>query len=174
MTQIPLGELSPEQQRVAAVVERYLKERLADSDEVVAVESDGPSRWMIRLTGSARDYTTIWFTVGERTLQYETYFVPDPSENHDELYRYLLTRSAALYCSRFSLADDRDAFITGQMPLAAVDEAEVDRIVGCHYTYVETLWRPAMVIAFGARFGDALADSEAGREGAPEEDGAGG
>jgi hypothetical protein len=38
------------------------------------------------------------------------------------------------------------------MPLAAVDEEELDRIVGSTYAYVEQWFRPAMRIGFASKF----------------------
>lgn len=145
-------ELTEEQARVVAALKAYLEEQLATCDEVVAVETDGPNRVMLRLTGTTRDYTTIWFTVGDRTLQYETYFMPDPIENHEELYRYLLMRNSSLYAARFSLAYDHDVFITGQLPLKAVDDDEIDRVVGSLYSYVESYFGRAIRIGYPAHF----------------------
>lgn len=145
-------DLTAEQERVMSVIDSYLREQLESSDEVVAVEGDGNDRLMMRLAGTAKDFTTIWFTVGDRTLRYESYFMPDPLENHEELYRYLLVRNASLYCCRFSLADDHDIFITGQLPLAAVSEDEIDRIVGSIYVYVESYFERAIRIGYPAHF----------------------
>jgi hypothetical protein len=43
-------------------------------------------------------------------------------------------------------------YLSGQLPLAAVDEVELDRVVGSAYAYVEQWFRPAMRLGFGARF----------------------
>lgn len=145
-------DLTPEQARVVDLLDRYLREQLEASEEVVAVEPDGTNRMMVRLTGRAKDYMTIWFTVGNRTMSYETYFMPDPEENHEELYRYLMFRNEGMYCSSFSLADDHDIFITGQVPLACVDEDEIDRVVGSLYSYVEAYFPRAIRIGYASHF----------------------
>lgn len=147
-----LSELESEKKRVKDVVHSYLRARLADSEEVVAVESDGPWRHMVRIRGTAKDFVTVWFTVGDRTLHYECYFMPDPDENHEELYRFLLMKNQNMYACKFSLADDHDVFITGQLPLSAVTEEEVDRILGSVYQYSETYFRPALAIGFASHF----------------------
>ncbi|RIK10476.1 MAG: YbjN domain-containing protein [Acidobacteria bacterium] len=157
-----VARLTPEQSRVLAVLEGYLREQYEELDSVVAVEPDGANRWMIRLTGQTKDFTTIWFTVGDRTLQYESYFMPDPEENHEELYRYLLFKNANMYSSRFSLADDHDIFITGQLPLAAVDADEIDRVVGTIYANVESYFGRAIRIGYASRFASNEQEDEAG------------
>lgn len=141
-----------EKKRVLDLLQAYLTEQFESSDSVVAAESDGEDRWMVRLAGQAKDFTTIWFTVGERTLRYESYFMPDPEENHEELYRYLLFKNSEMYTARFSLADDHDVFITGQLPLRAVDTDEIDRIVGAIYSCVESYFGRAIRIGYASRF----------------------
>lgn len=138
--------------RARDIVAGYLRDRLADSEEVIAVDSDGPDRLMVRIAGRSKDFLTIWFFVGERTLSYECYFMPDPDENHEALYRYLLMKSTEMYACRFSMAPDHDIFITGQIPIAAVTEDEVDRIVGSIYHYTDVYFKPALRIGFASYF----------------------
>jgi hypothetical protein len=38
------------------------------------------------------------------------------------------------------------------MPLSAVDEGELDRVVGSTYAYVEQYFRPVLQMAFASRF----------------------
>jgi hypothetical protein len=139
-------------ERVRDTLVAYLNARLADSEDVVAVESDGEWRHMVRVAGRAKDFITVWFTIGDRTLSYESYFMPDPEENHESLYRYLLFKNAEMYACRFSLADDRDIFITGQVPLQAVTEDEIDRLLGSIYHYTESYFRTALSIGFASYF----------------------
>jgi hypothetical protein len=134
------------------IVSEYLRARLRDSEEVVAVDSDGPDRYMVRIAGQSKDFLTIWFDIGDRTLQYECYFMPDPEENHESLYRYLLMKNGEMYGCRFSLASDHDIFITGQIPLEAVSEDEIDRIVGSIYHYTDAWFKPALRIGFASYF----------------------
>lgn len=150
MVKTALGDLKV---RARDVVSAYLRARLVDSEEVVAVDSDGPDRHMVRIAGRSKDFFTIWFEVGDRTLSYECYFMPDPEENHEALYRYLLTKNADMYSCRFSLASDHDVFITGRIPLEAVSEDEVDRIVGSIYHYADEYFKPALRIGFASHFG---------------------
>ena len=43
-------------------------------------------------------------------------------------------------------------FLVGQLPLAAITEDELDRILGSMYAYVEQFFRPALRIGFASRF----------------------
>ena len=52
-----------------------------------------------------------------------------------------------VYCLGAAVRDHR------QLPVAAIDEAELDRILGSMYAYVERFFRPALRIGFASRFG---------------------
>jgi len=119
--------------------------------QVEAVPSE--RRWLVRLRGEDKAVITVWLTLGERTLRYETYFMPAPEENVASCYEYLLRLNARLYGMRFSIGAEDAVYLTGQLPLKALDGEELDRIVGATYAYAEQYFRSAMSIGFGSRFG---------------------
>lgn len=137
-----------------AVVERWLDVQRRENPVLVAIDRDPEvDRWYVRLRGEARDFVAVWLTVGDYTLRYEVYFMPAPEEQPAALYEFLLRRNQRLYAMRFSIGPEDAVYLTGQLPLAAIDEAELDRVVGSAYTYVEQWFRPAMRLGFGSRFG---------------------
>jgi hypothetical protein len=136
-----------------ALIERWLAKQLDTNPIAVAVDRDPDvRRWFLRLRGEERDFTTIWLTLGQRTLHYETYFLPAPEESQVEVYDYLLRRNHKLFGMRFSIGPENAIYLVGQMPLAAVDEGELDRVVGSTYAYVEQYFRPVLRMAFASRF----------------------
>lgn len=112
----------------------------------------GDRRWFIRLAGEEKQVTTIWFHLRERTLHYETQFMPSPEENREELFEYLLRLNNRLFGLRFSIGDEEALYLTGQLPWSSVDEDELDRIVGSAYAYSEQYFRPAMRIGYRSKF----------------------
>ncbi len=138
-----------------ALIERWLDKQLSTNPIAVAVDHDpdrSTDRWFLRLRGEDRDFTTIWLTLGQRTLHYETYFLPEPEESKAEVYEYLLRRNHKLFGMRFAIGPEDAIYLVGQMPLAAVDEGELDRVVGSTYAYVEQYFRPVLRMAFASRF----------------------
>ena len=109
-------------------------------------------RWIVRLTGEDKAVITVWLTLRERTLHYETYFMPAPEENVAECWEYLLRLNARLYCMRFAIGDEDAVYLTGQLPLKALDTEELDRITGACYAYTEQYFRTALSIGFASRF----------------------
>ena len=63
----------------------------------VSRDEDIPRRWYARLKGEERDVTTVWLTLGQRTLKYETYFLPWPETNREQLFELLLRRNYENY-----------------------------------------------------------------------------
>ena len=94
-------------------------------------------RWFVRLRGEDKDFTTVWLTLGQRTLRYETYVMPAPEENAAELYEHLLRRNERLVGAHFSIGVEDAVFLRGELPVGALDEAELDRAIGTLYATVE-------------------------------------
>jgi Putative bacterial sensory transduction regulator len=136
-----------------ALITAWLAAQLEENPILEAVERDQEvRRWYVRLRGEERDVTTIWLTLGQRTLHYETYFMPAPEERHQELYEYLLRRNQRLFAMRFCIGAEDAVYLVGQLPVTAIDEAELDRIVGTTYATVEQYFRPAMRIGYASKF----------------------
>jgi len=144
-----------------AVLERRIDEWLgsmrAGNSAIVAIDRAEPepafrARWYVRMTGESKDFTTIWITLGQRTLRYETYVMPAPEENLPEFFDNLLRRNERLVGAHFSIGAEDAIFLRGDIPLRALNESELDRIVGSVYAYVEQCFRPLLSIGFASRF----------------------
>ena len=113
----------------------------------------GEPRWYVRMLGDEKDFTTVWLTLGQRTLRYETYVMPAPEENSAAVMEVLLRRNETLVGVHFSIGDEDAIYLRGEIPDVAVDEAELDRVLGTVYTTVEANFRPLLRLAFASRFG---------------------
>ncbi len=144
---------------VEAHIEVWLERQLEENPILLAVDRGDPGerRWYVRLRGEEKDFTTIWLTLGQRTLQYETYVMPAPEENHAEFYEHLLRRNAKLVGAQFCIGAENAVYLVGAFPTGSlrdieVADAELDRIVGSVYACVEQCFRPALRIGFASRF----------------------
>ena len=141
-----------------AVLERQIDEWLAElrgqHDHIVAVDraTDGNLRWFVRMRGDDKEFTTVWLTLGQRTLRYETYVLPAPEENAAELYENLLRRNERLVGAHFSIGIEDAVFLRGEMPVSMVSLAELDRALGTLYAQVEQCFQGLLRIAFASRF----------------------
>ena len=119
-------------------------------------DDEVPRRWYVRLEGETRDVTTVWFTLGQRTLKYETYFLPAPENNKEQLFELLLRRNYELVGAQFGVGPEEAIFLTGELPFHAVDEHELDRILGSIWEFVERYWSTALRIGFANRLKKSL------------------
>jgi hypothetical protein len=145
------AELAELEQRIEAWLARQLEENPA----VAAVERDaetGERRWFVRVLGEEKDVFSIWFHLRQRTLHYETYVMPAPEENPAQLYEHLLRRNLKLYGAAFAIGDEDALYLVGQLDHRAVDDDELDRVLGSLYDWTERFFRPAMRIGFASRF----------------------
>lgn len=143
-----------------ARLERNIDEWLANlrgsNTAIVAIDrAEGDEiRWYVRMRGEEKEFTTIWITLGQRTLRYETYVMPAPEENVTELYESVLRRNERLVGVHFSIGAEDAIFLRGELPLALVCEPELDRIVGTVYDIVERAFPTLIRIGFASRFTD--------------------
>ena len=139
---------------VESLIDSWLAEQLADNPVVAAVErgETGERRWFVRVTGESKDIFTIWFTLQQRSLHFETYVMPAPEENPAEFYEHLLRRNRKLHGVTFCIGDEDAVFLVGAVPVHSIDEGELDRILGSVYAYVEQCFLPALRIGFATRF----------------------
>ena len=142
-----------------AVLERRIDEWLASiaASASVPVESieraEGDvRRWYVRLRGEDKEFTTVWLTLGQRTLRYETYVLPAPEENAAELYEHLLRRNEKLVGAHFSIGIEDAVFLRGELPVGSLSEAELDRAIGTLYATVEQCFQSLLRVAFASRF----------------------
>ena len=140
--------------RVEAVIDDYLAREMADNPVLEAVDRAEPGlrRWYVRLAGEEKSHTTIWLTIAQRTLQYETYVMPAPEEDHARFFEHLLRRNDSFNGAAFTIGDEDAVFLKGRIPVGSVTDDELDRIIGSLYAYVEQCFRPALRIGFASRF----------------------
>ena len=135
-------------------VDGWLAELAEEHDHILAVDRthDGSVRWHVRMRGDDKEFTTVWLTLGQRTLRYETYVMPAPEENDAELYEHLLRRNDTVVGAHFSIGVEDAVFLRGEMPVDQVSLLELDRALGTLYAQVELCFRALLRIGFRSRF----------------------
>ncbi|MFT4656088.1 MAG: hypothetical protein ACJAXA_000596 [Candidatus Aldehydirespiratoraceae bacterium] len=143
-----------------AVLERQIDEWIGELDSehehIVAVDrgEDDVIRWYVRMHGEEKEFTTVWLTLGQRTLRYETYVMPAPEENERQLYENLLRRNERLVGVHFSVGVEDAVFLRGELPTPVVTKDDIDRILGTIYATVEQTFQPLLRIGYASRYLD--------------------
>jgi hypothetical protein len=145
---------------VAERVEQWLHAMRHATPAIVAVDraaasdiDEGFARWYVRMAGDEKEFTTVWLTLGQRTLRYETYVMPYPHEHATEVFEHVLRRNERMVGAHFSIGEEDGVFLRGELPLAALNESELDRIVGSLYAYVEAAFPTLIRLGFPLHFG---------------------
>lgn len=135
-------------------IDAWAARQLAEDDCVASVErAEAPlRRWYVRVLGEEKSVFSVWLTLQQRSLHFETYFVPAPEENHARLYEYCLRRNLRLRGARFAIGAEDAVFLVGEVGVAEVDDDRLDRILGTLYEATEQHFRPAMRIGYASRF----------------------
>jgi hypothetical protein len=139
---------------IEASIDRWLDETRRANPLVEAVDRGEPGtlRWYVRLQGESKDHTTIWLTLGQRTLQFEAYVLPAPEENAAAVHERILRHNNALVGAHFAIGIEDAIFLRGELPLPALTGDELDRIIGSVYAYVERFFPALIRLAFASRF----------------------
>lgn len=134
-------------ERVAGITAAWLDD--PHSDVVWAGEFEG--RLGVRVAQRVRDFTTIWFDVGDRTLAFEAYVLPAPPEDAAEVYRQCLFRNHSSWRVHFAIDRDGDVYLRGRMPVADVSADTLDEVLGAFYEQVEISFRGLVRAGFHPR-----------------------
>ncbi len=156
--------------RLELALDGWFHDQLESNPAVASVERDVPGtrRWFVRLAGEEKDFSTVRFELGQRTLYFETYVMPWPIENEAEFFAHLLRRNHKLFGAKLSIGDEDGIYLEGHLDNSLINtaggtgdrsnggegalEAELDRVLGSIYVWVEQFFRPALRIGFASKF----------------------
>ena len=118
----------------------------ADPESAVEHIEEVDGRWAVRMRQDVRDATTVWWTIGERSIRAEAYVIPAPAADVTEVFRQCLARNATTWRVRFSLDREGAIVIQGRLAAEWVTELELDLLLGEIYDLIEVSF-PALVRA---------------------------
>lgn len=117
-----------------------------DSDVVWCGEHDG--RWGIRMAQQTRDFTTVWFEVGEITIGFEAYLLPPPPHNAEEALAYCLKRNWKSWPAYIAADDRGELYVKGRIPVANITEDDIETAVGAVYELIEVAFKPLLSVGY--------------------------
>jgi hypothetical protein len=151
---VPVERATPARlEELRKLIDSWAADAQATNPLLRAVDHDAElDRWYVRMRGEDKQVITVWLTLGERTLQFETYFMPAPEEQLERCYEYLLRANQRLFAWRFAVGLEDAVYLVGQLPVDAIDADELDRIIGSGYAYSEQYFRSAMSIGYASKY----------------------
>ena len=96
------------------------------------LEYDEPAlgQFSFALPGEKKLQTPVRLDVGAHALGVHAFVCRQPDENHERVYAWLLQRNLRLYGVAFAIDAVGDIYLDGRLPLSALDEDELDRLLG--------------------------------------------
>ena len=157
MSELPI---SPERlSELTEVISGWLDNQLSSKTLVQSVEHNhNESRWYVRISGEDKDNSMVLFTLGQRTLHFETYFMPSPEENRQDVFQYLLRKNSKLYGVSFGVGSEEAVYLSGQINSEVISSDPLDWVLGTIYKTVEECFKPALRLGFESRFKNNLTD----------------
>lgn len=128
---------------VAAVLEGVLADNELDWEAGV---NDG--EYVVTLPGEKKLKTVTSLTVGENDLITTAFVIRQPDENHLDFYKFLLRRNLKLPGLAYSIDSSGDVYVGGRVPLAAVDETYLDKLLGAVLRAADEPFNDLLVLGF--------------------------
>ncbi|RLV54883.1 YbjN domain-containing protein [Aeromicrobium phragmitis] len=110
----------------------------------------GDDVFEIDLPGERKLKTTCRLDIGRHALGVHAFVARRPDENHEAVYRWLLERNLKLFGVAFAVDSVGDIYLDGRLPLHAVTEDEIDRILGAVLTYADESFNTILELGFAS------------------------
>ena len=132
------------------VLEERIRLWLDDQESSVEYAEDVEGRWAVRMRQETRDATTVWFDVGERSLSFEAYVLPEPLAPA-EVHRQAMIRNLRGWRCFFATDAENAIVLRGRLSAEQVSLEELDRVLGEIYETIELAFRPMVRAGFPSR-----------------------
>jgi len=132
------------------VLEERIRLWLDDEEGSVEYAEEVEGRWAVRMRQETRDATTVWFDVGERSLEFEAYVLPEPRAPA-EVHRQALKRNVRGWRCFFALDAENAVVLRGRLAAEFVTVQELDKVLGEIYETIELAFRPMVRAGFPSR-----------------------
>ena len=127
-------------EQAAALLALVVDSWVADPDSDVIYTENVEGRLAVRMRQQAREATTVWFWVGDRSLIAEAYVIPAPAEA-EAAYRQALLRNGRSFRVNFALDHEGALVLRARIPLGRVDATELSYLLAEIYETIETSFR---------------------------------
>jgi len=113
-------------------------------------EKTGTSTFLVTLPGEKKLQTHCALIVGDNSLSINAFVIRRPDENADKVHEWLLTKNASMYAVTYAINELGDIFLVGRLPLPAVTDVEIDRILGAVLQYSDSSFNQLLELGFAS------------------------
>jgi hypothetical protein len=113
-------------------------------------EKQGENTFLVTLPGEKKLQTHCALIVGDSSLSINAFVIRKPDENSDSVHKWLLSKNASMYAVTYAINELGDIFLVGRLPLRAVTDIEIDRILGAVLQYSDSSFNPLLEMGFSS------------------------
>ncbi len=135
-------------------ISKLLAEVAEDNELILGFEVLNDDQWLVRMSGTDKEFITVFLDLRQRSLQFSSYFMPAPAENQQAVYRSVLRQNNTLRGICFSIGKEEALYLKGEVPSAQVDASALDHILGSVYEATERMFCSLRQQAFASRLKD--------------------
>ncbi len=132
------------------VLEERIRLWIEDPGSTVEYAEEVEGRWAVRMRQEVRDATTVWFDIGQRSLRFEAYVMPQPVVP-GEVHRQALFRNWRAWRVFFAVDAEGAIVLRGRIASDLVTLDELDRVLGEIFETIELAFRPMVRAGFPGR-----------------------
>ncbi|MSY56355.1 MAG: YbjN domain-containing protein, partial [Actinobacteria bacterium] len=132
---------------MAAIDPRITIEEFLESHDLEFEQKDSDT-YLITLPGEKKLQTHCALIVGNHSLSINAFVIRKPDDNEAAVHAWCLSKNASLYGIAFAINELRDIFLVGRLPLSAVTDREIDRLVGAVLQVSDSSFNPLLELGF--------------------------
>jgi len=111
-------------------------------------EKASDNTFMLTLPGEKKLQTHVALVIGDHSLSINAFVIRKPDENVEKVYEWLLQKNASMYCVAFAINELGDIYLVGRLPFSAVNDVELDRVIGAVLQYSDSSFNPLLELGF--------------------------
>ena len=132
---------------MAAIDPRIIIEEFLDSHDL-EYEKKNSDTYLVTLPGEKKLQTHCALIVGGHSLSINAFVIRRPDDNEAAVHAWCLAKNATLYGVAFAINELHDIFLVGRLPLSAVTDREIDRLVGAVLQVSDSSFNPLLELGF--------------------------
>ncbi len=104
--------------------------------------------FLVTLKGEKKLQTHCALIIGDHSLSITAFVIRKPDENEAGVHHWCMSKNATMYGIAFAINELGDIYLVGRLPLDAVNEKELDRILGSVLQYSDSAFNPLLELGF--------------------------
>jgi len=127
---------------IASLIQSFLDSQGLEYDHPTA------NTFLVSLPGTTKLATHCALIVGDHTLSVNAFVIRKPDENTGAVHAWCMLKNASMYGIAFATNELGDIYLVGRLPLGAVNEIELDRLLGSVLQYADGAFNPLLELGF--------------------------